>query len=292
MVLADPDALDREHRVVPEARVHGRDRDRDHGGELVGQIAAPALEGAERTPPLRPLVVQARPEHGGGHRHRPVGQGRDDPEVPAPAAQPPEQVGVGARARGEPATVGRDHLGPHQTVQAQPGRAHEPAHPAAEGHPCHAGGGDGPQRHREAVRGGRRIDVAHPRPGRGGDEMMLRIDGDLAQRPQIEHDPVVDRAETGDGVASAAHRERKARAARGLEHEGDVGELSGLDDRVGDAVDHPVPHRSRLVEVGVARFEEPPCDPRPQPFQRRTGLRDRVRARRPCHDRSTSLDCA
>ena len=75
---------------------------------------------------------------------------RDDAEVAAAAAQPPEQVGVVGLARVDEPAVRRDHVGRREVVAREAELPHRPADAAAEREPGDAGRRDEAARRREA----------------------------------------------------------------------------------------------------------------------------------------------
>src|SRR5439155_16699643 len=84
----------------------------------------------------------------------------DDTEVPAAAAQGPEQVLVLVLARDEDAAVGGDHFGADQVVARESAAPHEVADSAAQRQPTHAGGRDDAPGRGEAVGVGGVVEVA------------------------------------------------------------------------------------------------------------------------------------
>ena len=77
---------------------------------------------------------------------------RHHAEIAAPAANCPEQVRVLIDAGLDHPTVGQDQLGADQVVDGHAKSAAQPAHPAAQGEPAHAGVRDHPGRGHHAVR--------------------------------------------------------------------------------------------------------------------------------------------
>ncbi len=152
----------------------------------------------------RPLVE--RPEQHAHLHHRaglvqPELELGDDPEVAAATAYRPEQVGVLVRRGAPNLAVGGDDLHRFEVVDAQPGLAGQPAHPAAEGEPTDAGVADHASRDREAVRLGRRVEVDEQRAATDAGAFAYRVDPDGVQPAQVDHQPVVNHA--GAGCAAA-----------------------------------------------------------------------------------------
>ena len=76
----------------------------------------------------------------------------DDAEVPAAAAQRPEQVRMGVLARGHERAVGEHHVRGEQVIDGQAETARQVADPPAQGQPGHPGGGQEPRRRRHPER--------------------------------------------------------------------------------------------------------------------------------------------
>ena len=79
-----------------------------------------------------------------------------------------------------------------------------------------------------------------------------RVDPHAAQRPEVDHEAVVDRAQTGAVVAAAAHGDREVVVARELTAAITSSTSAHAHDERRAPVDHAVVDRPRLVVVGVA----------------------------------------
>ena len=90
-------------------------------------------------------------------------QARGDAEVRARAAEAPEQLGLLVRAGAHAPPVGGHELDRAEAVDRQPEAALEPADPAAEGQPGHAGMADDADRTDETVLLGRDVKLAEER---------------------------------------------------------------------------------------------------------------------------------
>src|SRR5689334_7899080 len=66
------------------------------------------------------------------HGMQPVFEIGDDAELPAAAAESPEQIGILVLAGGEEVALGCDDVGADQIVAGHAMQAHEPAYAAAE----------------------------------------------------------------------------------------------------------------------------------------------------------------
>ena len=155
--VADPDEAEGRH-----AAAHGR---RVRRGPRGGRAQVPPA-GQRRRRAGRGEVELDAQRLGAGVREPELELG-DHAEVPAPAAQPPEQLGV-LLGRGADDLAGRrDHLERHHVVAGQAVLAGQPAHPAAQGQAADPGMGDVAGRHRPARTPGwpRRARPAGHRPG-------------------------------------------------------------------------------------------------------------------------------
>jgi hypothetical protein len=151
------------------------------------------------------------------------GHAGDGAEVPAAAAQRPEQVQVLIRGHRQHACVGRDDFGGEQVVAAQPQPAVQPAGPAAQRGADHADRGHIGTGHRETRRLGSLI---HHVPGGAaahGGHPLGGVDPHRDQRGQVEHHRSVSDAVTGVAVPSAPHAHRQPPAAGEPDHRLDVG---------------------------------------------------------------------
>ena len=161
----------RPHSCLGERR-RGRDGDQpDPAAQLLGQrrqqLPVPAHHlggvgevvehGAADDRAVLADVVAAERERG------------DDAEVPAAAAQRPEQVGVGVFAGGHEGAVGEHDVGGQQVVHGEAEAAGQVADAAAERQAGHAGGPDEAGRGGHAERHGRVVDVTPGAAGIGAD---------------------------------------------------------------------------------------------------------------------------
>ncbi len=183
----------------------------DQRGQLVGAVADPvAVEAQDLAGALSGVEDRA----GEDRRARPGGawyveRGRDA-EVPAAAAQAPEQLAVLVLARVHQTTVGGDHVGRHQVVAGQAVLAHEPTDAAAEREAGDAGARHEPAGHGQAE--GLRL-VVELGPGEArlrGCGLRLHVDADALHRREVDHDPAVAGGEAGDAVCRRRGRRRAA----------------------------------------------------------------------------------
>ena len=197
---------------------------------------------------------------GPGHRVQPVGEGGDHAEVAAPAAQRPEQVGMGVSAGLQNLPVRGDDLRAEQVVARQPGQPVQPADPAAERQPGDASGADhsagGGQP--ELTRGG--VQLAPQHAGRDGRGAGGRVNPDRFHAGQVEHQRVVGDGEARRGMPAAADADRQAVLTSEAHRRDDVACAGSAGDQRRAAVDRAVPHRARRVVPFVTRRDQSPAE--------------------------------
>ena len=180
-----------------------------------------------------------------------VAQPRHHAEVPAAAAQRPEQVRVVVGVDLQQLAAGRHDLGAQQVVDGHAVLADEEADAAAE---RDAGDAD---RARVAEPGGEAVGAGRggvlaggqARAGPGG--ARAGVDGELAQRAHVEHDAAVGGAVAGGAVAAAADGQLEPGLAGVRDDAGDVGRAGGAHDQGGAPVDGSHEDGPRLVVAGV-----------------------------------------
>ena len=180
----------------------------------------------------------------------------DDSEVAATAAQAPEQVGVLIGGRAHDVAVRGDDGAGHDVVAGETVLAGQPAHAAAQRQPADAGVRDVAGRGGEAegLRGPvqRAEHRAALHPGAPRD----RIDGDTAQRGEVDHEPAVRDGEAGDVVAAATDADLQVALTGGAHRGDDVVDRGALDDQLRAVVDHPIPDRPGGVVPAGAGSED------------------------------------
>ena len=130
---------------------------------------------------------------------------RDDPEVAAAAAQRPEELGLALGVRLDDRAVGEHDGRRHEVVDRQAHAARQVPHAAAERQPADSRGADDPDGDRQAVLMRRLEDVLEQRPAADPRHLRRGVDLDRVHLRQIDHEPVVDRAEPAAVVSTAAH---------------------------------------------------------------------------------------
>src|SRR5215472_4797189 len=100
---------------------------------------------------------------------KPIVERSYDPEIPAAAAQRPQQIGVLGFARRYQPAVSHDDFGGEQIVASRPVKAHQPAITAAQGQSGNADLRISPTGNRQARSLGRAIELAPQHAGLGSD---------------------------------------------------------------------------------------------------------------------------
>ena len=144
-----------------------------------------------------------------------------DPEVPARAAEAPEEIRLLGLAGANESTVGGHELDSGHVVDRQPEVALETANSPTERQPGDAGMADDANRADQPVCLGRDIELAEvgttvrsggPGPG---------VDLDAAHRRQVDHEPVIRAAEAGCAVAAGLDRDHQVVVSREADCRGD-----------------------------------------------------------------------
>jgi hypothetical protein len=240
-----------------------RDRaEPDDGPELVRCVGDELAVGAQDV-----CGVLGRPEHRPRHdrgtdRVQREPERADDAEVPAPASQRPEQVGVIARRRPQDLAVGGDHLGLHEVVDREPVLAHEPADAAAQGDAADAGVAHDATRGRQTVRLGLVVDISPQGTALDEGRPLDRIDRDGAHRRQVDHDPAVAHRGAGDVVTPAANGDLEVAVAGEAHGCGHIGGAAAAGDHPRSSIDRAVPDGSGVVVVVVAGDDHIAQEPR------------------------------
>jgi hypothetical protein len=190
---------------------------------------------------------------------------RDDAEVPASAAQAPEQVGKLVLTRAQDAPVRGHDLGRDEAVDRQAEPAHHPADTAAEGQSAHPGVRDDAGRHEHAVRLRRPVQLAEQRPATDDRTSRQRIHTDVIDAPEVDDDPAVTGAVAGHAVAASAHRDREIVRDPVANRGHDVVRRAAVGDERRPSVVHGVPDRTTGLVPGVAGDERSPSEPRNRP---------------------------
>src|SRR3989440_6065791 len=182
----------------------------------------------------------------------PEGEVDDDAEVPAAAAESPEEVGVLLLARRDDIAVSRDHCGTEQVVERESVRRRQVPDAAAQRQAGNARVTEGSARRCESMALTGRVEVLPERAAAAPRRPGLRIDDDLAHQTQVDDKTPVADAMTGDAVTAAAYGHRQTTFARELESRDDIIDIERPRDQLRVPFDHPVERGSCNLEVSVS----------------------------------------
>src|SRR5262249_50329742 len=153
----------------------------------------------------------------------------DDPEVAAAAAQCPEQILVLIVAGRDLPAIGENDIGREQVVDREPHAAGEVADAATQREARYPGRGDDSAGRGEAERVGRVVYIppgrAAPNPG----DLLGRVDPYALHGREVDDQPVVHCAESGNAVAAATDGQVAAALAGSGDHGHHVGRIRALD---------------------------------------------------------------
>jgi hypothetical protein len=160
-------------------------------------------------------------------------------EVGARAAQRPEQVRITGRL--DDLAVGGDQFRAGEVVAGGPEPAGQPADPAAQGQPGQPGVADDAGCDGQAVLLGSRVELAVQHPGPGPGQSPRRVNLDLADGPQVDHQAAVADRPPGHAVPAGPDRDRQAVLAGEPDRGGHVRGVLAARDHRRAAVDRAVP---------------------------------------------------
>jgi hypothetical protein len=264
-VPAEPGGGQADRGPADQLRWHERGRRRrrlegEPAGHLVGEAGLQLGQaGGQAGGPLQRVQQQAA-EDQRAQRVQPVGEAGRHPEVAAPAAQRPPQLGLPV-VDGEHPAVGTDHLGGDQVVTGRAEAALQPAGPAAQGDPGHPDRRVPPAGHGQPVRLGGPVQL-----GPGGAPLdpgpaARRVDLDPAHGAQVEDQAAVDHTVPGDAVPTGPDGDRQLPVA-GVGERGDhVVDPPAAGDQGRPPVDGAVEHPPGLLVAGVRRVEQLAAEP-------------------------------
>ncbi len=252
-----------DHRREPGPRAVGREDERGEHLQLVRRVGDRVPVEAQQVPGGVDRVGD-QPARDHPERVQPVRQRRGDPEVPATAAQRPEQVGIGLLAHLGDRAVGGHQLDRHEVVGGEPVPGHQPAEPAAERQAGDPGGRDRAARDGQPVLRGRIVELAPQDAALGPHGPGVGVDLDPLHLGQVDHHRVIGDRAAGDVVAAAPDadvepfRTGEAQGRRG------VGRGPAAHDDGRPAVDQPVVDPSGLVVAAVVRLDDLAADAGPE----------------------------
>jgi hypothetical protein len=167
----------------------------------------------------------------------------DHPEVAAPAAQPPEQLGVLVPGRPHHLAVRGHQLEGLDVVAGEAVLAGHPPHPAAEREAADAGVGDVAGGGGQPVPLGLGVERAEQRPALHRRAPAGRVDADRGHRGEVDHQAVVGDPEADHAVPAAPHADLQVQVAGGAHGRDHVADAGAAHDHPRAVVDHGVPHR-------------------------------------------------
>jgi hypothetical protein len=261
-------------------------RDRDEREESV-QLRR--LGGYELAVPAKNVarvgeVVDHRAGLNGAHRMAVERERRDDAEVPAAAANRPEQValafGVGLNDR----AVGENDRRRDEIVDRQSTAARQMTDASAEREAPDTGGRDDSCRHRKPVLVRRPVDVAERGTALHAHHSRARVDAHDIHGGEIDHEPAIDAREAGAVVPAAPDRDRQPALAGETDRRRNVCFVGAVRNRRRVLVDHRVVERPRIVVALSASLDDAALNCRSETLDR-NGHRDLLRRT------SGSTDC-
>jgi hypothetical protein len=235
LTSASPSSRDHDGDLlaVPLLRDHRqrrRGREADRRRERIRGVGRPVTVEAEQIARgVRRQEQRAGVDLGADRVQRQL-ERRHDPEVAAASAEPPEQLRILGRTRVHEPAVGGDDVGADEVVCGKSVLPHEPADPAAEREPCHAGGRDEPAGRREPELLRLVVDVTPDGAGADVGDACSRVDADVPHRAEVDHHSAVGRREAGDTVTAASYRDREVVGASEAERRDHVGRACGARD--------------------------------------------------------------
>ena len=129
----------------------------------------------------------------------------DDTEVPASAADRPEQIGVVGVVGVEDSAVGRHHRGPDHVVAAEAGEFREPADATAERQTGNTGTTDESTGNGKSVLLGGGVEFAPGCAAAADNTLTGCVDSDRLHRREVDHQAAVRQGGAGIVVAATAY---------------------------------------------------------------------------------------
>lgn len=155
---------------------------------------------------------------------------RDNAEVPAPASDGPEQVGVVVLAGGHNSAVGGHHLGAFERIQRESELPTQPANASSERDPAHAHVGAVAKRHHQILPAARRREPACRHTCADPGHLVSSVDVDVIQSGEVDQQPTLGAPVTGDAVTSSPDCDLVSSDPRELQGPRNIGRLSHSDD--------------------------------------------------------------
>lgn len=201
-------------------------------------------------------VPEDRP--GKDHLHR-MGleeETRHHPEIPAAAAQCPEQIRILPLAGRHEAAVGKHHVGLEQIVDREAVLPRQIPCAAAECQSGNAGCRNDSEGDRKAECMGGVIDVAGRATRLDAHRRGFWIYAHPFHCRKVNHQSVVAAAEARTIVAAAAYSDEQALIAAEIHRRHNIGNIGAAHDKKGPFVDHAVVKHSRFFVARVVAPDE------------------------------------
>src|SRR3954454_2344994 len=174
-----------------------------------------------------------------------------DPEIPARAAEAPEELRLLGLAGADDPSVGGDQLDRDQVVDREPVVPLEPTDSPAERQPGDAGVADDPDRADEAVRLRGDVELAEERATVRSGRSGRGVDLDSAHRAQVDHQAAIGAAQPGGAVPARPSRDLESKVASEPDRRRDLVRRRRTGDRRRPTIVDGVPETPGLVVGGV-----------------------------------------
>jgi hypothetical protein len=181
-------------------------------------------------------------------------RGRDS-EVPAAAAQAPEELGFGPGIDAHPLSLGGHKVDRDEVVHGQAMLAHQVPQAAAQSEPANAGLAHDPGGRRQAEPLRRPVELTQQRAAARPHRACSRVDLDRVHEREVDHQPVVAHGVPGDGVSAAAHRDGQIPFPRETDGLDDIVRARAPGDERRSPVDGAVPDAAGFVVAFLARSD-------------------------------------
>ncbi len=181
------------------------------------------------------------------------------PKLPPPPRSAQNRSSCSVSLAVDEPTVGQHHVGADQVVDRQAELAGQVPQAASQREPAHAGRPDDAERRRQTERVRGVIDVADQRSSKHHGGAAIGIDSDPTHQRQVDHQPVIDAAESATVVRSAADRDFQLGLAGVAERGHHVTRVGAAGDQARPLVDHRVVQLPGFVIPGVEVADDLPA---------------------------------
>jgi len=128
---------------------------------------------------------------------------------------------------------------------------------AAQRQACNAGGRNDAERDGKSEGMGGVVNIARNAPGADPHSPVYGVDAYTLHHRQVDDETVIDAAETGSVMATAAYGNEEATVAAEIDGRDDIGGVCALGNQLRPLVDHAIIKRARLVIVRIALGDQP-----------------------------------